>query len=79
MRVVKKFVYCSIVWPVVASRSLQHDYYNCKMFNGSVAFPTRRLLGPNNFVGACVKLRMTITEECPLRCRPLQHTDWVKC
>ena len=58
---------------------LQHDSYLCKAFPGSVPWPTQRLMTPCNFVGCVFKLNNTLTEKCPLECRPKNHLDWEYC
>ena len=49
---------------------LQHDSYLCKAFPGSVPWPTQRPMTPCNFVGCVFKQNVTLTEKCPLQCRP---------
>ena len=58
---------------------LQHDSYLCNEFPGSVPWPTQRLMTPCNFVGCVFKQNVTLTEKCPLQCRPKNHLDWESC
>lgn len=52
-------------------------------FPKSVAFPTRRSEGIGNFVGSVVSHNSSISldksGECPPKCRPAQHLDWLYC
>ena len=56
-----------------------HDSYLCKMYKSENwrPFPTQRLKGEYNFVGAAGP--MEINSTCPEECRPLEHKDWRMC
>jgi len=61
--------------------SVVHDSYSCRMehLQGGLhmAFRTRRKTGPRNFVGAAYAEELK--RQCPLECRPPEHTDWLQC
>ena len=40
----------------------QHDAFNCEKFNGSSPWPTQRLHGPRNFVGANAVIKYTTSD-----------------
>ena len=40
------------VWPWAKSVAVQHDAYYCAMFSGSIPWPTKRLVEPNNYIAA---------------------------
>ena len=56
----------------------QHDAFNCQRFNGSLPWPTQRLHGPWNFVGAHAGIK-SVGKKCPMSCRPESHKDWEYC
>ena len=57
--------------------SVQHDSYLCKMFRGSIGFPTQRQMVPNNFVASIYKDNDTLTKRCPIDCR--RYREWEYC
>ena len=59
------------------SQALQHDSYFCQRYKGSISWPTKRLLEPNNFVGSVVKQNSTLSTKCPIKCR--RQKDWDYC
>ena len=59
--------------------AVQHDAYLCKTYRGSIPWPTKRLLEPNNFVASVVTENATLTKKCPRACRPKDHPDWEYC
>ena len=63
--------------------ALTHDSYSCNSYLRTKPFPTQRVDGINNFVGAVPELNNTIQliegNECPISCRPKDHTDWIYC
>ena len=61
------------------SGCLQHDSYLCKRYPGSVPWPTKRPIEPNNYVGSVVVQNYTMKEKCPVECRPKDHKDWEYC
>ena len=68
------------VWPWAEKVSMQHDSFNCRMFPGSIGFPTPRRNTSNNFVGAVVNLNWTMNWMCPRECRRSGHQhDWEYC
>ena len=67
------------VWTWGRRNSVQHDAYLCRMFPGSVPFPTRRRMEPNNHVASVWKDNATFRSRCPKSCRPSLHQDWVYC
>ena len=73
----RKF-YFRVVWKTFGRHQvMQHDSYLCKFYKGSVGFPTRRLMQPNNFVGAVENENITIKRKCPVECR--RKFDWQYC
>ncbi len=68
------------VWPWAKWRSLCHDSFHCRRYGRSAGFPTRRREGErNNFVASVFNNKPVLREECPEKCRPLQHKDWKTC
>lgn len=66
------------VWhPWGRASSVQHDSYLCKYFPGSIGFPTRRKMEPNNYVASVWKDGEQIAKKCPKECR--RHPDWIYC
>ena len=69
--------------PWARSITMGHDSYHCQKYQNSVAFPVQRQPGKGNFVGSVVSLNNSIqfTEkyECPMACRPKNHSDWAFC
>ena len=66
------------VYPMVEDDTLQHDAYSCKMYAGSLPFPTKRD-EYHRFVG-CVRPCMRKGKQiCPKSCRPKNHPDWIWC
>merc|ERR1711942_122175 len=62
------------VWPKVEAYTLAHDSYLCTMFRHGKnwrPFPSQRVTGPYNFVGAAGPMEIKTT--CPEQCRPQQH------
>ena len=69
----------SFLWPVVSKISCVHDSYLCQRYQSQNwrPFPTQRLEGAYNFVGAAGP--MEIKTKCPEACRPEDHPDWTFC
>jgi hypothetical protein len=75
----------SLVAPHAAKDSLVHDSYNCKsgLIKGSkaAAWPSQRRVSADpkipNFVGNTGDF--SISNDCPVECRPEKHKDWTKC
>jgi len=67
------------IWPQVKKDVMEHDSYLCKRFKSEHwrPWPTKRVSGPYNFVGAAGP--MEIKTACPEECRPLEHKDWTMC
>ena len=75
------------VWPQIQNNVIAHDSFLCQTPYGknSLPWPTRRVHPSNNiscFVG-CVRPCCTGGKypfgECPMSCRPENHTDWTMC
>ena len=65
------------VWKKLAGGVIQHDSYFCKKWpEGSLGFPSQRLNGTDNFVGAYRSYK-PIWLECPKACRRQQN--WTFC
>ena len=67
------------VWKWAKKDALQHDAYSCKIFPGTVGFPTQRRNESNNFIASVYSQEMYMMEKCPYKCRPSQHKDWEYC
>ena len=67
------------VWRWAKKDALQHDAYSCKIFPGTVGFPTRRKNETNNFIASVYSQDMYMWEKCPYKCRPKEHKDWEYC
>lgn len=67
------------IWRWARKDCLSHDAFHCSKFSKTKAFPTRRGLQANNFVGAVTTDNYTLESECPLKCRPAGHKDWTFC
>lgn len=68
----------SYIWPLVEDDVLQHDSYNCKIYQGSVPFPTKRD-SAHHYVGCVRPCNDIISKICPRDCRPEKHLDWIFC
>lgn len=67
------------VWPLIKNDSIQHDSYHCKLYPGSIPFPTQRNID-KAFVGCyqpCGKVNPPV--KCPAKCRPEKHKNWIYC
>ena len=66
------------VYDLVKEKSIAHDSYACFLY-GSDPFPTKRV--GNCFVGSpndgCNP--NSTFNECPAKCRPKDHQDWISC
>jgi len=72
----------SLVWPVVQQDTMVHDSYLCTQIQGGHIhpFPTKRALGPANFVWSVPGLSHSMdTVPCPRECRPKDHQEWTTC
>jgi len=67
------------VWPWARKMALIHDSYTCKKFSYTHPFPTKRTKGVGNYVGSVLSLNASIDAECPEKCRPKEHKDWLYC
>lgn len=67
------------VWKWAKKDALQHDAYSCKIFPGTVGFPTQRRNESNNFIASVYSQNMYLWEKCPYKCRPKEHKDWEYC
>ena len=66
------------VWKRFGKRmSMQHDAYLCQQFPGSIGWPTKRLMEPNNYVASIAKDNATLIHKCPRKCR--RKVDWEYC
>ncbi|CAF1344187.1 unnamed protein product [Adineta ricciae] len=70
------------IWPYANKHrdiTLEYDSFLCKRFPHALPFPTRKQ-SPTLFVG-CRRPNCTLDEhpECPKRCRPADHPDWIWC
>ncbi len=75
------------VWPHIQDHVIAHDSFLCKSSygNNSLPWPTRRPHPSNDtgcFVGCvrpCCNPKKYPFGECPIACRPQNHTDWTMC
>ena len=68
------------VWyPWAHKDVIEHDSYNCRIYHNSIGFPTKRISGVNNFVGALTSERKRLWIKCPKACRRMGHEDWEYC
>ena len=68
------------LWPWGKWNAMSHDAYTCLQFSRTSPFPTRRKeMQPNNFVAAVVEVNDVMRQECPEKCRPKEHKDWIYC
>ena len=69
--------------PIVKDKAMVHDSYFCQKYSPTQPFPTQRKEGIGNFVGSVIQLNNTIgfykEYECPRKCRPINHMDWLYC
>ncbi len=72
-----------MVWPWAKRLTMTHDSYLCKKYSYTSPFPTQRVEGVGNYVGSVVSLNATLKfvqgSECPIKCRPKNHKDWIYC
>ena len=74
-------------WPWIQSNMLCHDSFHCAKFKNAQPFPTQRAKGTANFAGTFNFFNPNHTDECanaicincPAKCRPEDHPDWLKC
>ena len=74
------------VWSNIQNDVIAHDSYLCTKWYGknSRPWPTRRppLTDPGCYVGCirpcCPPIKYPLGE-CPMECRPKNHTDWNMC
>lgn len=72
----------AVIWDSILDKpkyTMQHDSFHCKMYEGSIPFPTKRE-DNSEFVGCpghvCSWKNM---DKCPVECRPKDHQDWEYC
>ena len=69
-----------LLWPVLLKTKdvLVHDSFTCQMFPMSSPWPTQRQDG--QFVGSpLLRREWNVTKQCPRKCRPPEHQDWIYC
>ena len=72
------------VWPWAKSVTMSHDAFLCQNYPNTRPFPTKRIENEvGNFVGSVVSINGSIPIgkewQCPIKCRPKNHTDWIYC
>lgn len=67
------------IWRWARKDCLSHDAFHCSKFSKTKPFPTKRILQPNNFVGAVTSDNYVLESECPEKCRPAAQKDWTFC
>ena len=73
------FIHLRLFFPWAKNDSVSHDSYNCKSFNFTQPWPTKRKMKPANFVGAIFLNGPILDKICPEECRPKDHKDWKYC
>jgi hypothetical protein len=76
-----------IIWPHIQNYVIAHDSFLCRESYGknSQPWPTRRppLTNDTNCFVGCVRPCCNAGKhpfgECPMECRPKNHTDWTFC
>lgn len=66
-------------WHLIQDHLLAHDSYLCQRYANpnNRPWPTKRIENePNNFVGSNGGI---LTAQCPKKCRPVDHQDWIYC
>ena len=70
------------VYPYINENAVVHDSFLCKSFGGG-AFPTQRVgmchIGGQNNFDCQNDLKNEKFAECPVECRPKEHSDWMHC
>ena len=66
------------VYKLIFGDSIIHDAYHCSDLNGT-PWPSRR--AGDCFVGNIYGCNETsgTAADCPVKCRPIDHKDWVQC
>jgi hypothetical protein len=74
------------IWPSIQEQIIVHDSFLCTSFGKNAQpWPTRRQHPSNEsgcFVGCprpCCTTSKHAFGECPMVCRPKNHTDWTMC
>ena len=70
-----QFMLQRYLWPKVKNDAIQHDSYLCKSYPGSIPYPSQRS-SINEVIGGGGD---AAASECPIDCRPKDHTDWLYC
>ncbi|CAG0892080.1 unnamed protein product [Darwinula stevensoni] len=67
-----------VLWNEAKEHFMVHASFTCDEFVGGVTrpYPTRREGG--FWLGSGTK-HAPLVKECPLKCRPKEHPDWVNC
>jgi hypothetical protein len=78
-----------VVWPHAQKDMIAHDSYLCQVYinPNNRPWPTQRIAGDNftfpedlNFVGSNGgKISLQEQGECPIKCRPSHHQNWLIC
>ena len=67
------------VWPWARWSSVSHDSYSCSRYPFTKPFPSQRHLNESNYVASAVTGHDRLEVQCPERCRPAIHKDWLYC
>ena len=67
------------VWPWAKWSSISHDSYFCYKFPFTRPFPSQRPFEDSNYVASIVHEHDQLEVQCPERCRPKHHKDWLYC
>ena len=69
------------IYPLIKDKSIIHDSYLCKHYKDGTPFPSQ--LKGNCFIGrigTCDDQNGILPYgECPIECRPKNHTNWIYC
>lgn len=71
-----------IVWNEAKHDAIVHDSYQCDSFGKTEPWPTRRE-NNSHYVGKATDWKvpeyLQTVPECPVKCRPKKHLDWIYC
>ena len=67
------------VWPWAKWSSVGHDSYHCSKYPFTKPFPSQRHFNESNFVASRQNVTRRLEVQCPKRCRPAVHKDWLYC
>ena len=76
----RSYIFCR---PWARTIAMSHDAYSCEQFPNATPFPTKRNEGVGNFIGSVIAINNSLPFkaefQCPQKCRPANHQDWIYC